>query len=154
MENTTLNPSLYRLLCVDQRATKKQLKESYIGLLKIYHPDKNPDKIEWATEQTQMLNLAHEILSDDEKRANYDDLLNDFLANDKKKTEEEKKKKNWQAKATHNAPKQTKMHSTDAGSFAPVLFGLAALALLAFADRKSTRLNSSHIQKSRMPSSA
>ena len=33
--------------------------------------------------------------------------------------------------------------------------GLIALALMwALADRKSTRLNSSHIQKSRMPSSA
>ena len=30
----------------------------------------------------------------------------------------------------------------------------AGFALLALSDRKSTRLNSSHIQKSRMPSSA
>ena len=32
--------------------------------------------------------------------------------------------------------------------------GLAGAAWVGFADRKSTRLNSSHIQKSRMPSSA
>ena len=37
------------------------------------------------------------------------------------------------------------------GSAAPWLFGIARNVLL---DRKSTRLNSSHIQKSRMPSSA
>ena len=32
--------------------------------------------------------------------------------------------------------------------------GIALLAAAALLDRKSTRLNSSHIQKSRMPSSA
>ena len=35
-----------------------------------------------------------------------------------------------------------------------LLFYIAVFAMLALADRKSTRLNSSHIQKSRMPSSA
>ena len=39
-------------------------------------------------------------------------------------------------------------------SVALVLLGLVAGALLPAGDRKSTRLNSSHIQKSRMPSSA
>ena len=34
------------------------------------------------------------------------------------------------------------------------LNALVAVALLGLVDRKSTRLNSSHIQKSRMPSSA
>ena len=35
-----------------------------------------------------------------------------------------------------------------------VLFAVTALLLVLYLDRKSTRLNSSHIQKSRMPSSA
>ena len=39
-----------------------------------------------------------------------------------------------------------------AAAFAAI--GMAAWAVLLLGDRKSTRLNSSHIQKSRMPSSA
>ena len=40
------------------------------------------------------------------------------------------------------------------GGFLGILAGAAFSALTYFGDRKSTRLNSSHIQKSRMPSSA
>ena len=36
----------------------------------------------------------------------------------------------------------------------PTLLGVASLVFVIMRDRKSTRLNSSHIQKSRMPSSA
>ena len=39
------------------------------------------------------------------------------------------------------------------GQIAGLIAALAAVVLVAL-DRKSTRLNSSHIQKSRMPSSA
>ena len=38
--------------------------------------------------------------------------------------------------------------------FSPRWLSLEPFMMRAFADRKSTRLNSSHIQKSRMPSSA
>ena len=37
---------------------------------------------------------------------------------------------------------------------AAIIFVVVEVALVAFADRKSTRLNSSHVSESRMPSSA
>ncbi|GAB4263891.1 MAG: DnaJ C-terminal domain-containing protein [Candidatus Promineifilaceae bacterium] len=61
----------YQILGVSRQAKKSEIKKAYRKLAQKYHPDKNPgDKA--AEEQFKRINEAYEVLSDDEKRAKYD----------------------------------------------------------------------------------
>lgn len=60
----------YNLLGVNRRATQDEIKKAYRRLAKEYHPDRNPDKV--ANEKLKRVNEAYDVLSDPEKRANYD----------------------------------------------------------------------------------
>ncbi|MFX1294204.1 MAG: molecular chaperone DnaJ [Promethearchaeota archaeon] len=62
----------YELLGVSKNATKEEIKSAFRKLALKYHPDKNPDKREWAEEKFKELAEAYEILSDDRKRQMYD----------------------------------------------------------------------------------
>jgi len=62
--------SYYDVLKVSKNATKEEIKSSYKKLAKIYHPDKNNEKD--AKEHFQKIQEAYEHLSDDEKKAQYD----------------------------------------------------------------------------------
>ncbi|XP_067937957.1 dnaJ homolog subfamily A member 2-like [Watersipora subatra] len=59
---------LYDILGVDKTVTSEQLKSVYRKLAKKYHPDKNPEHGEKFKEMT----FAYEILSDPDKREDYD----------------------------------------------------------------------------------
>ncbi|MBN1698054.1 MAG: J domain-containing protein [Spirochaetales bacterium] len=43
-----------------QSPTLKDLKQKYRELIKLYHPDKHPERIEWSTKIMQKLNQAYE----------------------------------------------------------------------------------------------
>ena len=60
----------YDLLGVNRRATQDEIKKAYRRLAKENHPDRNPDKA--AEEKLKRVNEAYDVLSDSEKRANYD----------------------------------------------------------------------------------
>ena len=60
----------YKILNVDKKATKEEIKKAYKKLAMQYHPDKNSDL--GAAEIFKDINEAHEILSDDTKRSRYD----------------------------------------------------------------------------------
>lgn len=61
----------YQVLGVVNTATVKDIKRAYFSLAKKYHPDKNMgDKI--AEEKFKTINEAYEVLSDQNKRAQYD----------------------------------------------------------------------------------
>jgi curved DNA-binding protein CbpA len=65
----------YDLLGVDQKAGQEDIKRAYREKLKEWHPDKNPEAKEEAEEITKTINVAYDILSDPEKRKNYDRML-------------------------------------------------------------------------------
>ena len=70
----------YDLLGVSKNASKEEIKKAYLKQIKKWHPDINKD--ENAQSITMKLNEAKEILLDDNKRADYDNLL-DKRVNDK-----------------------------------------------------------------------
>ncbi len=93
-----MEPSLYRILCLDRNATKELIKSSYRGLSKTFHPDiyDDPD----AHNKFIQISFANEVLSNAEHKLKYDTTLDLYEAN--KKTEEKKKR---QAEMQH--PKKT-----------------------------------------------
>lgn len=64
--------NLYEILEIQQNATHNDIIKSYRKLALIYHPDKNTDPL--ATEKFKQINIAYQILSDPEKRQEYDNL--------------------------------------------------------------------------------
>lgn len=65
----------YELLDVDKKAEPEEIKHAYREKLKDWHPDKNPDRREKAEEMTKTLNIAYDVLSDSQKRKNYNRIL-------------------------------------------------------------------------------
>lgn len=61
----------YKILEVDKKATKDEIKKSYRKLAKKYHPDMNKGD-ETSQEKFKDINEAYEVLSDEEKRKQYD----------------------------------------------------------------------------------
>ena len=62
---------LYELLEVKRDATQDEIKKSYRKLAHKYHPDANPGNKE-AEEKFKKINAAYSVLSDAQKRAQYD----------------------------------------------------------------------------------
>jgi len=62
--------NLYEILGVDKNATSDEIKSSYRSLAKKYHPDRNSDPD--AESKFKKISSAYEVLSDEDKRKNYD----------------------------------------------------------------------------------
>jgi curved DNA-binding protein len=65
-----MSKSLYDTLGVSENASADEIKKAYRKLARKYHPDINKD--ESAVEKFKEINAAYEVLSDPEKKAQYD----------------------------------------------------------------------------------
>lgn len=65
------NRDFYEVLGVSRDASERDIKKAYKRLAMKYHPDKNPGD-DTAAEKFKEVKLAYEILTDDQKRAAYD----------------------------------------------------------------------------------
>jgi len=87
-----MSKDYYNVLGVDKSASADEIKKSYRKMAMKYHPDKNPDNAE-AEEKFKDISEAYSVLSDDTKKANYDQYgdadgrmhqgfdMNDFMRN-------------------------------------------------------------------------
>ena len=69
----TRTPDLYEILGVDKKASAGEIKKAYRKLARQYHPDKNPGDAA-AEERFKEIQAAYDVLSDPEKRKQYDQL--------------------------------------------------------------------------------
>lgn len=69
----------YEILGVGRGATDDEIKKAYKKLALQWHPDRNPDKTNEATEKFKQISEAYGILSDAEKRRSYDQFGHDGL---------------------------------------------------------------------------
>ena len=65
-----MSKSLYETLGVSETASADEIKKAYRKLARKYHPDINKD--ESAVDKFKEINAAYEVLSDSEKKAQYD----------------------------------------------------------------------------------
>ncbi|KAL6534400.1 hypothetical protein OROHE_013325 [Orobanche hederae] len=63
-------PDPYKVLGVDRNASQREIQKAFHKLSLQYHPDKNKNK--GAQEKFAEINNAYDILSDEQKRKNYD----------------------------------------------------------------------------------
>ena len=100
----------YEVLEVSEKASKEVIEKAYKILAKKYHPDLNKDNPNEAEKKMKELNEAYEILMDDNKRANFDSVLQ------KKKLIEAQKAQAAQAAAAQSSPQDQNSNQNHSGS--------------------------------------
>ena len=66
----------YRILGVNKDTSAQDIKKAFRQLALRYHPDRNPDNPKQAEAKFKEINEAYEVLGDEQKKRQYDCLLN------------------------------------------------------------------------------
>ena len=74
------NNDYYKLLSINEKSDNKEIKKSFYKLSLINHPDKGGNE-----ESFKKINMAYEILKDEDLKRKYDSLRNEFVINMNKK---------------------------------------------------------------------
>ncbi|MFO0355676.1 MAG: J domain-containing protein [Sphingobacteriaceae bacterium] len=114
MGKNIYTPTYYHVLELNPDATADEIKAAWRRLIKVYHEDKNPNNPQ-AKEKSQEINEAYEVLSDEKKRAEYDNGLNTYI-----KEGEERIRR-------HREAQKQSSRSTD-----KTFFNFAAVAVILF----------------------
>ncbi|KAI8080892.1 hypothetical protein BDF21DRAFT_361689 [Thamnidium elegans] len=77
----------YDLLDVERQATPLDIKKAYRKQALIWHPDKNGDRIQEATDRFSLIQEAYEVLSDPQERSWYDGHRDSILKGDDNKNQ-------------------------------------------------------------------
>lgn len=78
-----MEQNYYEILEVDKDASPEVIKKAYSTLAKKYHPDLQPEGLKDSSEEKfKLINEAYEVLSDTEKRKQYDAELSNMISND------------------------------------------------------------------------
>jgi curved DNA-binding protein len=70
------NDDYYKILGVDKKSSSEEIKKAYRKLALKYHPDRNPNNKE-AEEKFKQISEAYAVLSDPQKRQQYDNFGSD-----------------------------------------------------------------------------
>eukprot|EP00928_Gymnodinium_smaydae_P011762 TRINITY_DN14308_c0_g1_i2.p1 TRINITY_DN14308_c0_g1~~TRINITY_DN14308_c0_g1_i2.p1 ORF type:complete len:368 (-),score=85.88 TRINITY_DN14308_c0_g1_i2:24-1097(-) len=68
-------PDFYTVLSVSRNATEAELRRAYREQALRFHPDKNPERVAYATEQFKLVAEAYSVLKDSNSRAAYDNCM-------------------------------------------------------------------------------
>ncbi|NDC83633.1 J domain-containing protein [bacterium] len=74
-------PNYYEILGVERGASQEEIKRAYRALSLKWHPDRNPHLSD-ATTKFQEIGEANEVLSDPQKRQQYDFELDGYIEYD------------------------------------------------------------------------
>ena len=66
----------YQILNVNRDASAEDIKKTFRRLAMQYHPDRNPEGVREAGEKFKEINEAYEVLGDEQRRFQYDRLVN------------------------------------------------------------------------------
>jgi len=75
-----MTKDLYNTLGISRSSSQDEIKKAYKKMAIKWHPDKNPDNVEEATNKFKEITEAYEILSDDKKKQIYDDMGYDAVS--------------------------------------------------------------------------
>lgn len=101
----------YEILEVSKNASKEIIEKAYKVLAKKYHPDLQQDenKKQIAEQKMKLINEAYEVLSDDEKRKNYDlELEEQVITIERQRYEKEQNDRNNKQVYYEEEPELTK----------------------------------------------
>lgn len=76
----------YEILEVNEKASSETISKVYKFLAKKYHPDANPDNKQESEEKFKEISEAYEVLSNQEKRKEYDKELEEYEASNASQT--------------------------------------------------------------------
>jgi curved DNA-binding protein len=114
----------YKILGLDKNATQEEIKKAYRKLARKNHPDLNPNDKN-AKSNFQLINEAHEVLSDPEKRKKYDQYGKDWEhAEQFEKAQQDQK----QSSRTYRPEYSDIRFEDDFSDFFKSMFGEAARA--------------------------